>query len=124
MLADSVHKSNLIARHNLEIAPHLQRLPTSHILGEHLQFYFELSTEIPVILKKIGLPSFLTQHRGLLGQAFNYFIHCILKDSNMSKWQTLSYLSTYSLKALEMHLPNYYVLKKQKHGYCSTKEIL
>lgn len=74
--------------------------------------------------KKFGLASLLTQHRWLSGQAFEYFINSILKDSNMSKWQTLSYLSTYSLTAPGMHFPNYCVVKKQKHGHSSTKEIL
>lgn len=74
--------------------------------------------------KKFGLPSLLTQHIWLSGQTFEYFIHSILKYSNMSKWQTLSHLSAYSLIAPGMHFPNYYVVKKQKHGHCSTTEIL
>ena len=74
--------------------------------------------------KKFGLPSLLTQHRWLSGQAFEYFIHSILKDSNMSEWQTLSYLSTYSIIAPGKHFPNYYVVKNQKHDHYSIKEIV
>jgi len=95
MLADCAYVKNLIPLQNLKITPHLQWLSTAQVLGENLQFYFDLSTEILDTIKKSGLPSLLTQHRWLLGQAFECFIHSVLENSNTSEWQNLFYLSTW-----------------------------
>lgn len=52
-----IYKRNLVSLQTLEISPHLKLLPITQTLGEHPQFYFNLSTQI---LDKIKYLVFLT----------------------------------------------------------------